>query len=254
MSKHLPIILLSAVLVTATPVFAEDLKPQDSPLIQEVETESVQPKIDKQVEDLRKDIISDAVDAVVETNHALILLENGKPNEAIAAIKTAIGKLAITLEREPGLGLKPVHVMKRIHDLQIDPAFIQPKTKIAREFLKDGNLQGARQLIAPLVSEMTITITSIPLGSYPEAIKAVVPLIDDGKIDEAKATLRMLLSTLVVKDLTVPLPPLRAEALLLKAETLTENESRTDMENKALTETLKEARHQLNPSSWLLSP
>ena len=78
-----------------------------------------------------------------------------------------------------------------------------------------------------------------------------MPLIDEGKIDEAKASLRMLLSTLVVKDISLPLPPLRAEALLLKAEKLAENESRTDAENKLLTDTFQEARNQLRIAEWL---
>ena len=250
MLKHLPTILLSAVFATSTPVLAEDLKSYSAE-VKVIDEEAVQPQIDKQVEDLRKNIIVDAVDAVVETNHALIALENDKSKEAIASIKKAIGKLEITLEREPGLGLKPLHVMKRINDLQVDPNLIQPKINTAQDLLKEGNLQQARVLLAPLVSEMNITITSIPLGSYPEMIRAVVPMIDEGKIDEAKLSLRRLLSTLVVKDMTLPLPPLRAEALLLKAEKLAENESRTDDENKTLTNTFQEARNQLKIAEWL---
>ena len=250
MSKQLPIILLSAFFAMATPVIAKDIK-SDTAQVEAIDAESVQPQIDKQVEDLRKNIIVDAVDAVVETNHALIALDNDKPEEAIAAIKKAIGKLEITLEREPGLGLKPLHVMKRINDLHVDPNLIQPKINTAQDLLKEGNLQRARELLAPLVSEMNITITSIPLGSYPEMIKSVAPMIDEGKFDEAKLSLRMLLSTLVVKDMTIPLPPLRAGALLLKAEKLAENESRTDSENKTLTDTFQEARNQLRIAEWL---
>lgn len=93
---------------------------------------------------MRKSIISDAVDAVVETNHALIALEEDKPAEAKVAIKKAIAKLETTMEREPGLGLKPVHVTKSIHELQIDPNLIQPKINAARDLLKAGNLKRAR--------------------------------------------------------------------------------------------------------------
>ena len=71
-------------------------------MVQEVEKESVQPEIDKQVEELRKGIVSDTVDAVVQTNHALIALEKDRPAKAIAAIKTVIGKLETALKREPG--------------------------------------------------------------------------------------------------------------------------------------------------------
>ena len=164
MSKQLSIVLLSAVFATATPVIAKDIKPYSAE-VKVIDAEAVQPQIDKQVEELRKGIILDAVDAVVEVNHALIALENNKPDEAIAAIKKATGKLGIALEREPGLGLKPLHVMKRIHDLHIDPNLIQPKINTARDLLKDGGLQRARLLLAPLISEVNLTITSVPLGS-----------------------------------------------------------------------------------------
>lgn len=206
----------------------------------------MQPQIGKQVEELHKSIIIDAVDAVVETNLALIALENDKPTEAITAIKKAIGKLEITLKREPGLGLKPLSVMKRVHDLHVDPNLIQPKINTARALLKEGNLQRARALLAPLISEINIVVTSIPLDSYPATIKAVVPLIDDGK-----ASLRILLNTLVVKEMVIPLPPLRAEALLIKAQKLAENESRTDRENATLTDTFQEVRNQLQIAEWL---
>ncbi len=251
MHMYLTVALLSAGFAFATPVVAEDLMPQDSAIVLEVEAESVQPNIDKQFEELHKSILLDAVEAVFETNHALIALENDQPTDAVAAIKTAIGKLEITLKRKPALGLKPIHVVKRIHDLHIDPNLIQPKVNAARALLKEGKLQQAKALLAPLVSETVITVTSIPLGLYPESLKAIVPLIDAGKIEEAKGKLRILLSTLVVKEIIIPLPPLRAKALLLKAEKLAENESRTERENKLLTDTFQEARNQLQIAEWL---
>ncbi len=251
MHMYLTVALLSISFVFAAPVAAEDLKPQGSALVLEVETESVQPKIDKQLEELHKNIALDAVDAFFETNLALISLENDQLTEAVTAINTAVGKLTIILEREPALGLKPVYAVKRIHDLHIDPNLIQPKVNAARALLKEGKLQQAKALLAPLVSEAVISVTSIPLGLYPESLKAIVPLIEAGKIEDAKGKLIILLSTLVVKEIIIPLPPLRAEALLLKAEKLAENKSRTERENKLLTDTFQEARNQLHIAEWL---
>lgn len=212
---------------------------------------STQVEVDSEVNKLRESIISDAVEAVVETNKALMALEKDQPEEAVAAIKTAIGKLAITLEREPDLGLKPIHVMKTMHDLRADPAIIKEKIETAEKHLKDGELQDARMLISPLVSDITISTTSMPLNKYPEALKAVVPLIDEGKTLEAKNALQALLSTLVTKDLVIPLPPLRAKALLAEAETLVENEKRTEEENEKLQTLLTQAHDELKMSELL---
>ena len=71
----------------------------------------------------------------------------------------------------------------------------------------------------------------------------MVPLIDEGKIDDAKVFLRVILSILVIKDMTRPLPPLRDQALLLKAEKLAEN--------RTLTDTFHEPRNKLRIAKWL---
>jgi hypothetical protein len=47
-------------------------------------------------------------------------------------------------------------------------------------------VQKARVLIRDLASEIIISVVSIPLQTYPDAIKAVAPLIDRGKIRPAQ--------------------------------------------------------------------
>lgn len=99
---------------------------------------------------------------------------------------------------------------------------------------------------------MVLQTTSIPLATYPDAIKAVTPLIDAGQIDEAKAALQAALSTLVVtSDRVIPLPIVRAEELLEKAEILAENEERTIKDNEKLAKLLEEARKQLRMGELL---
>lgn len=90
-----------------------------------------------------------------------------------------------------------------------------------------------------------ISVTNIPLATYPDAIKAITPLIDKGKIEEAKTALQKALNTMVVTKNVIPLPVIRAEAQLKEAEKLTENKERSDEENKKLTELLNKARKQI---------
>jgi hypothetical protein len=59
-------------------------------------------------------------------------------------------------------------------------------------------IQKARPLVANLGSEIQFRTTSIPLATYPDAIKAVTSLIDEGKLDEAKAALQTALNALVM--------------------------------------------------------
>jgi hypothetical protein len=75
-------------------------------------------------------------------------------------------------------------------------------------------------LVSYLASEADIEQHEIPLASYPADIKAITPLIDAGKIDEAKAALSVALNTLVVETFVIPLPPIRAAAMLATAQDL----------------------------------
>jgi hypothetical protein len=56
---------------------------------------------------------------------------------------------------------------------------------------------------------------------------------------------------LVVTDHVTPLPPLRAEQHLKEAETLAENDTRTDADNEKLDKLLKDAREQLKMAEAL---
>ena len=102
-------------------------------------------------------------------------------------------------------------------------------------------MQKARVLVRDLASEIIISVVSIPLKTYPDAIKAVAPLIDRGKIDEAKVAIEVALSTLVVIDHIIPLPLVRADVKVAEAEALAQKEGRS----KNLAKSLNEAREQL---------
>jgi hypothetical protein len=102
-----------------------------------------------------------------------------------------------------------------------------------------------------LASEIVIAVTNIPLASYPAAVKAVVPLIDQGKIEEAKAALQLALSTLVETLSVIPLPILRAKLLVKRAEPLTEDGQRSEASNERLQTLLNEARQQLEMAELL---
>lgn len=71
------------------------------------------------------------------------------------------------------------------------------------------------------------------MATYPAAIKSAARLIDSGKIDNAKAELARALNTLVVTSVAFPLPVLRAEAAMAKAEKLAETDRRDAAERGA---------------------
>ena len=194
----------------------------------------------------RKSLIAEAASALQETLAALDLLAGNDPSGAVEALARATGKLEIVLAADPQLALAPVDVGITTHDVVATPEAVSALRKRAEAALDDGRLQDARHLIADLASEHVISVTSLPLATYPAAIKQAAALIHDGKTAEAAATLEAALSTLVVEETVIPLPLARAEALLARAQPLSEKSQRSADERRQLQRLLADARRQLD--------
>lgn len=219
-------------------------------------SQSVQKQVDNKSADeaieRRKKIFADATDAIAETQRALKALEEKKKDEALNALALATGKLELILARDPKLALAPMATDVVTRDLLANPETIKLMIKEAKDYLGDGEIQKARPIVANLASEIEFRTTNIPLATYPAAIKAITPLIDAGKIEEAKKRLQEALNTLVITtDLVIPLPKHRAEELLELSQGLSEKKDRTTKENDDLANDLKEARNQLKIAELL---
>ena len=229
--------------VSSLPVSPES-KPE---VVTEVQPE-VQKETDSQAADKRKQVLDEAVSALSLTKSALAALDGKDTARALATLAEVTGKLELIVAREPTLALAGVDVRTIVHDLFANTETIEAMTDEALDALKHGEVQQARHVLA---SEIVITVTNIPLASYPAAVKAVVPLIDQGKIEEAKAALQSALSTLVEERSVLPLPVLRAKLLLKRAEPLVEDGQRSEASNERLETLLNEARQQLEMAELL---
>ena len=189
----------------------------------------------------RKEIVDEALTTLRETKIALKALDEGKSKEALAALEKATGKLEIILARNPELALAPVDVEMKVYDLYGSLDTIKSAKKAIEENLKSGQLQVARNLLNKLVSETVISTINLPLASYPEALKKAAKLIDDGKTDEAKETLQTAINTLVVTDIVIPIPVVKAKKFLKEAEKLAEEKKRTEDQEKHLSDLLTAA-------------
>lgn len=232
--------------VSSLPVSPE-AKPE---VVTEVQPE-VQKETDSQAADKRKQVLDEAVSALALTKSALAALDGKDAARALATLAEVTGKLELIVAREPTLALAPVDVRTIVHDLFANTDTIEAMTDEALDALKHGEVQQARHVLALLASEIVIAVTNIPLASYPAAVKSVVPLIDQGKIEEAKAALQAALSTLVEPRSVHPLPALRARLLLKRAEPLVEDGQRSEASNERLETLLNEARQQLEMAELL---
>ena len=244
-------ILLSfaALGVLTNSMFAEGSSLPANPQSRSSTAEGVQSQVEsKQAEkatQLRKKLLAEAALAIDDTKKALAFLDKKNSKEALAALERVTGKLELIISREPGLALAPIDMNVAVQDLLADPDTVKVILKEARDLLGDGEVQKARPLLANLSSEMVFSTINIPLATYPQAIKAVARLIDENKLNEAKTALEAALSTLVVTDVIIPLPVVRAELLLKEAEKLAEKSSRSEKDNESLSNQLSEARKQV---------
>jgi hypothetical protein len=198
-----------------------------------------------QTEDKRKTLMADATSAIQETQAALKHLDDGNTKEALAALERATGKLDVILARDPALELAPAGVGVVTYDVQGGVDTVNKVRKQAENLMDVGQLQAARRLLKNLASETVISVTNIPLATYPDAIKSAVKFIDQNKKDEAKRVLQAALNTQVVTDTIIPLPIVRAEDALKNAESLAQKKDRTKEDNDRLKASMDQARGQL---------
>jgi YfdX protein len=202
------------------------------------ETESVEPQVQFEIEKMeaqkRVSLLQDAQSAMAQTRIALAALDNGDRNAALSALEQATGKLDLVVSRDPKLAFAPIEVNTAIFDLYATPDTVKRVEKEARDDLSNSQVQQARLLVTPLASEADTHVVGIPLATYPAAIKAVAPLIDAGKTEQARAALEAALNTLVIETYVIPLPKIRAQALLQQAEQVAANASRTQDDNQKL--------------------
>ena len=253
--KALSVAMLAMGLMLSPQGFAAESALPKRPELQSQPSKSVQVEVNKKTADTaaekRKELIADAQTAIAETEKALQALKENNNKEALNALANATGKLELVLARNPKLDLAPVKTDVEIIDLLSNRETVKAVLKDAKMYLSDNEIQKARPLIANLASEIDYRTSNIPLSTYPMAIKAITPLIDAGKIDEAKAELQAMLSTLVITTEIVPLPKLRAEEMLKEAQSLSEKKQRSKLENDKLSNNLHGVREQLEMAELL---
>ena len=182
-------------------------------------------------------VVNEARESILGTQQALLDLEKKDTKAALSKLQDVSKKLDTVLTKNPKLALITANVNAEIFDFEGDANTIKKEIKQAESFLRGGKLQSARQILAELASEMRITTTSIPLGTFPLAIKNAETLIDAGKTNEAALVLYEVLNTPVEDIEIMPLPILRAEVLLTEASELEHKEDMT--QEKSRVEVLK---------------
>ncbi|RMF74940.1 MAG: hypothetical protein D6740_01595, partial [Alphaproteobacteria bacterium] len=186
--------------------------------------EKVEKSVSKAGEEARNKergrLVEEAIAAITRTREAVALLHQKKTDEALKALEQVAGKLDILLARAPEMALAPVDVQTWRIEFAADLDTVRKARKHIEELVDDGRLQDARQLARDFGSEIHVNVANLPLATYPLAVREAVRLIDAGKIKEAAQVLQAALRNLVITDIVIPLPIMRARAELDLAQEL----------------------------------
>ena len=159
----------------------------------------------------------------------------------MADIELATGKINILLARNLTTALIPVASEVEVIDTAPhDQTQIKNLVSAAMLAVDSKNLSAGGLLLYGLISEIRVSITNLPLASYPQALADAANDLDHGNTTGASDTLLTALNTLVVVQQAIPLPIILARTAVAQAE----QKSKTD---KATAKILLEAaRNELN--------
>jgi len=171
-------------------------------------------------------VIKGAVEAVALTQKVLVDLDKKDTKSAIKDLEDAIGKLEVVLAAEKAPKFLPVDASITAIEYVGDVKQIKKSVKTVENLLDDGKVQEARVLLDTLRSEIDVVSVNLPVSSYPDALKLAAKYLHENKVDEAKAVLATALSTLVEDVVVIPIPVLKANALVIAASKI----AKTDKE------------------------
>jgi len=194
-------------------------------------------------------ILNGAVEAVALTQKVLVDLDKKDTKSAIKDLEDAIGKLEVVLASEKAPKLLPVDASVTAMEYIGDVEQIKKSVKMVEDLLDDGKVQEARVLLDTLRSEIDVISVNLPVSSYPDALKLAAKYLHDNKIDEAKAVLSTALSTLVEDVVIIPIPVLKADALIKAASKIAKTDKKQALKHLAQAKTELERANALGYTS-----
>ena len=184
-------------------------------------------------------LITEAISAIRNTQDALIYLNAKQIKKAKEALKKAIGDLTDVLNRPNPPYLLPVDLNIEAYQFQGDIKSIKQLVEQAKEAIDDNKLPEGREILNNLRDEIVIDTTNLPLATYPAALNLAIKYINEGKIKDAQDVLNMALSTLVQVETIIPIPLVKAQALITQASKIVKKNPKEALNY------LDEAKHQL---------
>jgi ribonuclease HII len=213
--KKLLLSAITASLLLGTAGIAKEQAAKDA-TVKEVNTLAIK-NAKEDAKGKQPKLVQDAIESLKLAQRAVIALEHKDTKAATEALEKSIGKLEVILAAKDAPKLLPIDNVIRVQEFVGSAKDIDMALKKVKSLLDEGKVQQARALMLPLASEIDITVVSLPLVSYPDALKLAAKYIHDNKADKAKEVLYIALSTFTKVTEVVPIPLLESTDLIAAA-------------------------------------
>ncbi len=213
--KRLILSVTAAALLTGTTLIAKSSAEVSDKALSTAKTEA---------KDKQTHVIKEAVNAVALTQKVLVDLDKNDTQSAIKDLEDAIGKLEVVLAAEKSPKLLPIDGSITAVEYVGTPKDIRKKIKAVKALLDDDKVQEARKLLNTLQSEIDIVTVNLPVATYPDALKLAAKYLHDNNVQQAKEVLVTALHTMVEDVVVVPIPVVKAEALIVAASKIAKSD------------------------------
>ena len=199
--------LLTGVLYSDTQVSKEEVSAKE---VNVVALDSAK----KDAKNGQVELAKEALESLELAAKALESLEDNDSNAARKNIELALGKLEVILSAEDAPELLPIDNQIRVYNFLGSTKDVKKTVKTVKLLLDANKIQEARELLSTLQSEIDVALVSLPLTTYPDALKLASKHILGKRTKEAKEILKLALSTFTEVHQIIPLPLINASHLV----------------------------------------
>ncbi len=179
-------------------------------------------------------LVQEAINSLKLSAKALADLNQNKPEEAKKDIELALGKLESILAVKDTPKLLPIENRMVVKNFIGSAKDVEAAIKEVRSMLDKGQVQEAGELLYSLQSEIDITVVSLPLVSYPDALKLASKYIIEEKPEKAKEVLKLALSTFTEVNQIIPIPLINTVELVAIASDIAKENKEQALKHLAL--------------------
>ncbi len=229
MKKTILSTLVSALLLSSVAV-ADEHKNLTS---KEVSAKATQTAT-KKAKDNKVKLVQEALESLKLSAKAVDELNKNKVDEAKKSVELALGKLESILASEHTPKLLPIENQIVVKNFVGTADDVKRALAEVKTLLGLGKVQEAGELLISLQSELDITTVSLPLASYPDALKLASKYLIEKHPAKAKHVLEIALNTFAQDEQIIPIPLINAVELVAVASKIAKEDKEQALKHLAM--------------------